>query len=466
MQTETYDIAIVGAGPGGYVAAIRAAQLGFKTVIIEKQHLGGVCLNWGCIPTKALLKSAEVYRTLKAAETFGFEVKEITVDLPKIIARSRKMADKLAKGVQYLLKKNAVTVISATATLLKPGTLVLHSNNESIEINAKHIILATGARPKEIGNIKPDKKFIWTAKEAMTPTELPTSLLIIGSGAIGIEFASFYHALGVEVTVIELLDRVLPQEDSEISKLALQMFKQQGMAIFTETTVIALDTEVNSVCAKLQSQDGSTQELRVERVILAVGITGNIEELGLEQLDVKTERGHILVDEWSQTNVAGIYAIGDVTAPPWLAHKAMHEGVICVEKIAGLDNIKPLNPQHIPSCTYSYPQIASIGLTESAALAAGHNVRVGRFNLMASGKALAIGENSGLIKTIFDQHTGELLGAHMIGPEVTELIQGFGIAQSLEATEVELLSTVFAHPTLSEAMHESVLDAYERGLHQ
>jgi dihydrolipoamide dehydrogenase len=462
-----FDIAVIGAGPGGYVAAIRAAQLGLKTAIVEREHLGGICLNWGCIPTKALLRSAELYRELQRAGEFGLVIERVGFDLAKIVARSRKVAERLANGVAYLMQKNKVSVFDGTARLEGQERIAVAGRDGSKlpSLEAQHIVIATGARARELPNLKADGKFVWTYKQAMIPNRLPRSLLIVGSGAIGIEFASFYRALGSEVTVIEMLDRILPSEDGEISALARKAFAKQGIAIHTATTVEELRLRDDGVAARLAKPDGSTQTLEVERVILAIGIMGNVEGIGLEEHGVRVEKGHIVVDEWCRTSAPGLYAIGDVVGPPWLAHKASHEGVLCVEKIAGIEGLHPLDTGSVPACTYSSPQIASIGLTEEAARAAGRGTKVGRFPYQANGKALVLGETEGLIKTIFDAETGELLGAHMIGAEVTELIQGFAIAKGLETTEAELFATIFPHPTLSEMMGESVLDAYGRALH-
>ena len=466
MADSNFDLAIVGAGPGGYVAAIRAAQLGMKVAVIEREHLGGICLNWGCIPTKALLRSSEIHHLLHHLDEFGFSADNIKFDAKKIVKRSRNVADQLSKGVAHLLKKNRITVIDGAAKLAGTGKLTIESGGKkAADVVAKHIILATGARARDLPNIKADGKLIWSYKEAMVPDAVPKSLLVIGSGAIGMEFASFFGQLGSEVTVVEILDRILPVEDEEISAVALKSFQKQAMKIHTGASVDAVKAGKNNVTASIKHKDGKTESLTVERVILAVGITGNVENIGLEEAGVKVDRGHVVVNEWLETGVPAVYAIGDLVGPPWLAHKASHEGVICVEKIAGLDNVHPLDTTNIPGCTYCYPQIASVGLTEAAAKEAGHEVRVGRFPYIGNGKAIALGETDGMIKTVFDAKTGELLGAHMIGAEVTELIQGYGIAKTLETTENELMHTIFAHPTLSEMMHESVLDAYGRVIH-
>jgi dihydrolipoamide dehydrogenase len=469
MSTQ-FDLLIIGSGPGGYVAAIRAAQLGLKTAVIEREHIGGVCLNWGCIPTKALLRSAEVYQTLFHAEEYGLHSPNAGFDIGKIVKRSRDVAGQLSAGVSFLLKKNKVTVIDGEARLTKgttaPMVVVKDKAGKETTYQAKHVILATGARARTIPAIglEPDGKLIWTAREAMTPKSMPKSLLVIGSGAIGIEFASFYRSFGVQVTVVEMLDRILPVEDEEISAFAAKSFTKQGMKLLTKAQVTSIAKKANSVVADVTLSSGKTEKIEADRVILAIGIEANTDHIGLGALAVKLDRGHVMVDDYSRTNVKGLYAIGDITAPPWLAHKASHEGVICVEKIAG-QNPHPLDYGNIAGCTYCHPQIASVGLSEIAAKAKGHKIRVGRFPFIGNGKAIAMGEAEGLIKTIFDAKTGELLGAHMVGAEVTELIQGFVIGRTLETTEAELLETVFPHPSLSEMMHESVLNAYDKGLH-
>lgn len=469
MADNQFDLVVVGGGPGGYTAAIRASQLGMKTALVEREHLGGICLNWGCIPTKALLRTAEVYHLIEHAKDFGLAVENASVDIGAIVKRSRKVAGQLNKGVGFLMKKNKVTVFDGTAKLAGAASagarkVAVSKDGKAVaELTAKSVILATGARARSLPGLEPDGKLIWTYKEAMVPETLPKSLLVIGSGAIGIEFASFYRDLGVEVTVVEVMDRVLPVEDEEISKLAEKAFKAQGMTIHTGTTVKSLKAGKDSVTATLE-KGGKSEQLVAERVILAVGIVGNVENLGLEGTKVKVEKSHVVIDKWMATGEPGIYAIGDLAGPPWLAHKAGHEGVICVEKIAGEKNVHPLDTSLVPGCTYCRPQVASVGLTEAAAKAKGHKVKVGRYPFMANGKAIALGEPEGLVKTVFDAATGELLGAHMIGAEVTELIQGFGIAKSLETTEVELMHAIFPHPTLSEMMHESVLDAYGKAI--
>ncbi|MFW2392372.1 MAG: dihydrolipoyl dehydrogenase [Methyloceanibacter sp.] len=467
MTDTEFDLVVIGAGPGGYVAAIRAAQLGMKTAVVERDRLGGICLNWGCIPTKALLRTSELYHQMQNAEAFGLRADNVGFDLSKVIARSRAVAEKLSNGVAYLMKKNNIPVIDGTAKLEGRGRVALTGKNgETLtSLTAKHIIIATGARAKTLPGLEPDGKHVWTYKEAMVPETFPRSLLIVGSGAIGIEFASFYRTLGAQVSVVEMLDRILPAEDEDISRLAHKAFKKQGIAIRTGTTVERMVPGADGVTVTLKAEDGSTAKGVVERVILAIGIIGNVEGLGLEEQDVAIERGHIVVDEWCRAGASGLYAIGDVVGPPWLAHKAMHEGVMCVEKIAGLDGVHPMDKANIPACTYCAPQVASLGLTETAAQEAGYDIKVGRYPYLANGKAIAMGEAEGLIKTIFDAKTGALLGAHMIGAEVTELIQGFAIGKTLETTEAELINTVFPHPTLSEMMHESVLDAFGRALH-
>jgi dihydrolipoyl dehydrogenase len=458
---------VIGAGPGGYVAAIRAAQLGLNTTIIEREHLGGICLNWGCIPTKALLRTSELYTAMRRASEFGLACDNVRFDLPRVVERSRKVAERLSNGVAYLMKKNRIAVLSGTARLKGQGRIaVTGKGGEQLpDIEASHIILATGARARTLPGFEPDGRLIWTYKEAMVPTRFPKSLLIVGSGAIGIEFASFYRSLGAEVTVVEMLPRILPVEDAEISELARKAFAKQGIAIHTEARVERLTKGEDSVTATLRLADGAGKEITAERVILAIGIIGNVEGLGLEQLGVRVAKGHIVVDEWCRTGAPGIYAIGDVVGPPWLAHKASHEGILCVEKIAGVDGVHPLDMTAIPGCTYSAPQVASMGLPEQAARAAGYELKIGRFPYSANGKAIALGETEGLVKTIFDAKTGALLGAHLIGAEATELIQGFVIGKALETTEAELIAAIFPHPTLSEMMGESVLDAYGRAIH-
>ncbi len=472
MADTTFDLIVIGAGPGGYVAAIRASQLGMKTAIIEREHLGGVCLNWGCIPTKALLRTAEVYTNMKHASAFGLRAENIGFDLDSVVQRSRKIAKQLAGGVGYLMKKNKVTVFDGEAKLSGrngkgPAIKVKGKDGKEQTLSAKNVIVATGARARTIpaAGLEPDGKLIWTAKEAMVPDTFPERLLVVGSGAIGIEFASFYNALGANVQVVEMVDRILPAEDKEVSAFARKTFEGQGMAIATESKLEKVEKKGETVSATITGKDGKSETSEFDRIILAIGIVGNTEGLGLEEAGVKVEKGHIVVDEWLSTGVPGVYAIGDVTGAPWLAHKASHEGIICVEKIAGSNSVHPLDVKRIPGCTYCNPQVASIGLTEDKARELGYKVKVGKFPFQGNGKAIALGEQEGFIKTVFDEKTGELLGAHCIGAEVTELIQGFGIAMTLEATEEDLFHTVFPHPTLSEMMHESALDAFGRVVH-
>jgi len=465
MAENSYDLAVLGGGPGGYVAAIRAAQLGMKTALVEREHLGGICLNWGCIPTKALLRSSEIYHLLHHLDDFGFSAKDISYDAGKVVARSRAVAKQLSNGVAYLLRKNKVSVFDGHGRLAGKGRLaVAKDGNPIAELAAEHIVLATGARARSLPGLEPDGEHVWTYKEAMIPPAIPKSLLVVGSGAIGIEFASFYHDMGAEVTVVEVLDRVLPVEDEEISSFARKSFEKQGIKIHTEATVDGLEHSGDMIKARIAA-DGNTHEVNVERVVLAVGIVGNVEDIGLEGTGVVVDRTHVVVDEWLRTSEPGIYAIGDLVGPPWLAHKASHEGVICVERIAGVNDVHPLDTRNIPACTYCRPQVASVGFTEKSAREAGYEVKVGHFPFIGNGKAIALGEPEGMVKTIFDSKTGELLGAHMVGAEVTELIQGYTIAKTLETTETELIRTIFPHPTLSETMHEAVLDAYGRAIH-
>jgi len=466
MADTKFDVVIIGSGPGGYVAAIRAAQLGLKAAVVEREHLGGICLNWGCIPTKALLRASEINHLLHDLGQFGFSAKDISFDFKKVIARSRAVADQLSKGVQFLLKKNKVTVFDGDGRLAGKGKVAVEKGGKPVAtLEAKHIILATGARARTLPRLEPDGKQVWTYKEAMVPEAMPKSVLVVGSGAIGIEFASFYRTMGAEVTVVEVLDRVLPVEDAEISAFAQKAFEKQGMAIRTKATVKSLKKTKSAVTATIELDGGKSEQVTAERVILAVGITGNVENIGLEGTKVKVDRGHVVVNQWLETGEPGVYAIGDLVGPPWLAHKASHEGVLCIEKIAGVPGVHPLDTSKVPGCTYCWPQVASIGMTEQAAKDAGREVKVGRFPAMGNGKAIALGEPEGLVKTVFDAKTGELLGAHMIGAEVTELIQGFAVARTLESTESELMEAIFPHPTLSEMMHESVLDAYGRVIH-
>jgi len=471
MADSSYDIIIIGSGPGGYVTAIRAAQLGFKTAIVEREYLGGICLNWGCIPTKALLRSAEILHHLEHAKDYGLSAREVTYDPSAVVKRSRVVSKRLNDGVGFLMKKNKVAVIWGEAMIEAPGKVSVKAGRGEAPKGAlgagayagKHIIIATGARPRVLPGIEPDKKLVWTYFEAMVPDRIPKSLLVVGSGAIGIEFASFYRTLGAEVTVVEVLPQILPVEDAEIAAFARKSFEKQGIKIFTGAKLTKLDKKSDSVTATIDDGKGSTQTLTIERVISAVGVVGNIENLGLEKLGVKTDRGAIVIDGMCKTNVPGLYAIGDVAGPPLLAHKAEHEGVICVEAIKGL-HPHAMDKLLIPGCTYCSPQIASVGLTEQAAKDKKLDIRVGRFPFVGNGKAIALGEDQGLVKVIFDKKNGQLLGAHMVGAEVTELIQGYVIAMNLETTEEELMHTVFPHPTLSEMMKEAVLDAYGRVL--
>ncbi len=465
-KDQSFDIVVIGGGPGGYVAAIRASQLGMKVGLIEREHLGGICLNWGCIPTKALLRSSELYHTMLHADDYGLAAKDVSFDLAKVVKRSRGVAGQLSGGVKHLLKKNKVTVIDGHAAFDGPKTLKVEKDGKPVAtVTAKHILIATGARAKTIpGVLEADGKNIWTYKEAMVPETMPKSLLVIGSGAIGIEFASFYRSMGAEVTVVEVLPRILNAEDEEISKMAHKAFTKQGMKIITGAKVNGLKSTAKGVEAVIEDK-GKAATLSFDKAILAIGITGNTESLGLDSTKVEVDRGHIKTDGYGRTAEAGVYAFGDVTGPPWLAHKASHEGVICVEKIAGLEGVHPMKSERIPGCTYCHPQIASVGLSEAKAKETGRDIRVGRFPFIGNGKAIALGEPDGMVKTIFDAKTGELLGAHMIGAEVTEMIQGYAVAMSLETTEADLMHTIFPHPTLSEMMHESVLDAYGRAIH-
>lgn len=465
MADTQFDVVVIGGGPGGYVAAIRAAQLGMKAAVVEREHLGGICLNWGCIPTKALLRSSEINHLLHHLDQYGFAADNIRFDFDKVIKRSRQVAGQLTRGVTGLLKKNKVPVFDGTGKLKGGGKLeVTGKDGKTQTLTAPHIIVATGARARSLPGIEPDGETIWTYKEAMVPKSMPTSVMVIGSGAIGIEFASFYLNMGAEVTVVELVDRILPVEDEEISAFARKQLEKQGMTILTGAKTSNVEKTGKGIKATVD-QGGKTRTIEAEKLIMAVGITGNVEDIGLENTKVKTERGHIVVNGWLETDEPGVYAIGDVVGAPWLAHKASHEGVICVEKIAGVNDVHPLKVDNIPGCTYCHPQVASVGLTERQAKEAGHAVKVGTFPFIGNGKAIALGEPEGLVKTVFDEKTGELLGAHMVGAEVTELIQGYGIAKTLETTEADLMHTVFPHPTLSEMMHESVLDAYGRAIH-
>ena len=462
---DSFDVIVIGGGPGGYVCAIRCAQLGLKTAVVERDRLGGICLNWGCIPTKALLRSSEIWHLMHRLNEFGFSADNLKFDIAKIVERSRKVAQQLSNGVGFLMKKHKITVIAGEAKLTSPGKIVVTKDGNGTGYEAKNIVLATGARARTMPGLEPDGKLIWTYREAMVPPAFPKSLLVVGSGAIGIEFASFYRTLGSEVTVVEVLDRVLPVEDEEISAFAQKAFTKQGMKIRTATTVEKLEKGGDNVTATLKSKDGKTETLTVERVILAVGIVGNVENIGLEQAGVKVEKTHVVADPWGATGVPGLWAIGDLVGAPWLAHKAMHEGVIVAEKIAGVKGVHPLDPSKVAGCTYCWPQVASVGMTEAKAKASGRKIKVGRFPFIGNGKAIALGEAEGLVKTVFDAETGELLGAHMVGTEVTELIQGYTIARTGELTDEDLAHTIFPHPTLSEMMHEAVLDADKKALH-
>ena len=463
-MADTYDLIVLGSGPGGYVAAIRAAQLGLKTAIVERERLGGICLNWGCIPTKALLRTSEIYHYMTHAGDYGLSAEKVGFDLPKIVARSRAVSGQLNAGVKSLMKKSKITVVEGTGTLTGKGKLSVKQGNGTVDLAAKHIIVATGARARDLPFAKADGKRVWTYRHAMVPEEMPTKLLVIGSGAIGVEFASFYNDMGADVTIVEMLPRILPVEDEEVSAFMEKRLGKEGITIVTGAGVEKIESGATSVKASIKGKDGKVTTDDYSHVIVAIGIVPNTEEIGLEALGVTTDRGHIKTDGYGRTNVEGIYAIGDVTGPPWLAHKASHEGIVCVEAIAGQ---KPhaFETWNIPGCTYSRPQVASVGLTEAKAKEQGHAVKVGKFPFIGNGKAIALGEADGFVKTVFDAKTGELLGAHMVGAEVTELIQGYVVARQLETTEHELMETVFAHPTLSEMMHESVLSAYGRAIH-
>jgi len=463
MADQAYDVVVIGAGPGGYVAAIRAAQLGKSVVVVERELLGGICLNWGCIPTKAMLRSAEVFHLMHRAKDFGLKADGIGYDLDAVVKRSRGVAGQLSGGIGHLLKKNKVTVVMGQATIAAPGKVTVKTDKGEQTLTAPDIILATGARARELPGLEADGDRVWTYRHALVPKRMPKTLLVIGSGAIGIEFASFFNTLGAKTTVVEVMDRILPVEDAEISAFAKKAFTKQGMTLREKTTVKKLDRHADRVVAHLEA-GGKTETVEVDTVISAVGIVGNVEDLGLEALGVKIDRTHVVTDEYCRTGIKGLWAIGDIAGAPWLAHKASHEGVMVAELIAGL-HAHPVKPSSIPGCTYCHPQVASVGLTEAKAKEAGHKVRVGRFPFIGNGKAIALGEPEGLVKTVFDADTGELLGAHMIGAEVTEMIQGYTIARTLETTEAELMHTVFPHPTLSEMMHESVLDAYGRAIH-
>lgn len=463
-MAEQFDVVVVGGGPGGYVAAIRAAQLKMKVALVEREHLGGICLNWGCIPTKALLRASEINHLLHSLDAYGFAADNVRFDFKKVVQRSRGVAGQLSGGVKHLLKKNKVTVFDGHGALAGPGKLAVTKDGKPVaDIAAKHIILATGARARVLPGLEPDGKLIWSYREAMVPDALPKSIIVMGSGAIGSEFASFYLNMGAKVTLVEVMDRILPVEDAEISAFVRKSFEKQGMQVITGARLQGVRKEGGGVTAIVEA-NGKVQEIKADKLISAVGIVGNVENLGLEGTKVKVDRTHIEIDAYGRTGEPGVYAIGDIAGPPWLAHKASHEGVICVEAIAGL-HPHAMDTLNIPGCTYCRPQVASVGLTEAKAKEAGHEVRVGRFPFIGNGKAIAMGEPEGLVKTVFDAKTGELLGAHMVGPEVTEMIQGYVVARTLESTEAELMHTVFPHPTISESMHESVLDAYGRVIH-
>ncbi|KQQ72758.1 MULTISPECIES: dihydrolipoyl dehydrogenase [Rhizobium/Agrobacterium group] len=485
-MAQSYDLIVIGAGPGGYIAAIRASQLGMKVAVVEREHLAGICSNWGCIPTKALLRTADVLHTAQHAKDYGLTLEgTITPDVKAVVARSRGIANRMNSGVGFLFKKNKIDIIWGEAKVTKPASgsqmaeiVVGKITKEIVQpqgpvpkntlgegtYNAKHVIVATGARPRALPGIEPDGKLIWTYFEAMKPEELPKSLLVMGSGAIGIEFASFYRTMGVDVTVVEIMSQVMPVEDAEISAFAKKQFDKQGIKIHLEAKVSKVEKGANSITATIEKKDGTSEKITADRMISAVGVQANIENIGLEAVGVKTDRGFIVIDGYGKTNVEGIYAIGDVAGGPLLAHKAEHEAVVCIEKIAGLPNVHAMDKSKIPGCTYCNPQVASVGLTEAKAKEQGREIRVGRFSFAANGKAVALGEDQGMVKTIFDKKTGELIGAHMVGAEVTELIQGFVVAMNLETTEEDLMHTIFPHPTISESMKESVLDAYGRVL--
>jgi len=464
-MADSYDVIVVGGGPGGYVCAIRCAQLGLKTAVVERDRMGGICLNWGCIPTKALLRSSEIWHLMHRLNEFGFSADNFKFDIAKIVARSRAVSKQLSDGVSFLMKKHKITVIPGEAKLTGKGKLTVTKDGKTTDVTAKNIVLATGARARTLPHLQPDGKLVWTYREAMIPDSFPKSLLVVGSGAIGIEFASFYRTLGAEVTVVEMLDRVLPVEDEEISAFAAKAFTKQGMKLKVATQVTELKKGADNVTCVLKDKAGKTEEVTVDRVILAMGIVGNVENIGLEAAGIKVEKTHVVAGKYGETGVDGVWAIGDLVGAPWLAHKAMHEGVIVAEKIAGVKGVHPLNTSNVPGCTYCWPQVASVGLTEAAAKATGRKIKVGKFPFIGNGKAIALGEAEGLVKTVFDAATGELLGAHMVGAEVTELIQGYTVAKSGELTDQELAHTIFPHPTLSEMMHEAVLAADGAALH-
>jgi len=464
MAAKSFDLIVIGAGPGGYVAAIRGAQLGLNVAIVEREHLGGICLNWGCIPTKALLRSSEVFHLMERAKDYGLKADNIGYDLDAVVKRSRGVANQLSGGIGHLMKKNKITTIMGEAAIPAKGKVSVKTDKGTEELTAKNIVLATGARARELPGLEADGDLVWTYKHALTPKRMPKKLLVIGSGAIGIEFASFYNTLGCDTTVVEVMDRILPVEDAEISAFAKKQFVKQGMKIMEKTMVKQLDRGKGKVTAHIEA-NGKVEKVEFDTVISAVGIVGNVEGLGLEALGVKIDRTHVVVDEYCRTGVDGLFAIGDIAGAPWLAHKASHEGVMVAELISGKNNVHPVRPESIAGCTYCHPQVASVGFTEEKAKEAGYKIKVGRFPFIGNGKAIALGEPEGMVKTIFDEKTGELLGAHMIGAEVTELIQGYVVGRALETTEEDLMNTVFPHPTLSEMMHESVLDAYGRAIH-
>jgi dihydrolipoamide dehydrogenase len=464
-MADSYDVIVVGGGPGGYVCAIRCAQLGLKTAVVERDRMGGICLNWGCIPTKALLRSSEIWHLMHRLNEFGFSADNFKFDIAKIVARSRAVSKQLSDGVSFLMKKHKITVIPGEAKLASKGKLTVTKDGKATDVTAKNIVLATGARARTLPGLEPDGKLVWTYREAMVPDSFPKSLLVVGSGAIGIEFASFYKTLGADVTVVEVLDRVLPVEDEEISAFAAKAFTKQGMKLKVGTTVTELKRGADNVTCTLKDKAGKTEQVTVDRVILAMGIVGNVENIGLGAVGIKVEKTHVVAGKYGETGVDGVWAIGDLVGAPWLAHKAMHEGVIVAEKIAGVKGVHPLNTSNVPGCTYCWPQVASVGLTEAKAKETGRKIKVGKFPFIGNGKAIALGEAEGLVKTVFDATTGELLGAHMIGAEVTELIQGYTIAKSGELTDQELAHTIFPHPTLSEMMHEAVLAADGAALH-
>ena len=463
MAAKSFDLIVIGAGPGGYVAAIRGAQLGMNVAIVEREHLGGICLNWGCIPTKALLRSSEVFHLMHRASEFGLKADNIGYDLDAVVKRSRKVANQLSGGIGHLMKKNKITVFMGAAKLTGKGKVSVKTDKATEDLTAKNIVVATGARARELPGLEADGKRVWTYKHALQPPHMPKKLLVIGSGAIGIEFASFYNTLGADTTVVEVMDRVLPVEDAEISAFAKKAFEKQGMKIMQKAMVKQLDRGKDKVTAHIEV-GGKVEKQEFDTVISAVGIVGNVEGLGLEELGVKIDRTHVVTDEYCRTGVEGLYAIGDIAGAPWLAHKASHEGVMVAELMAG-KNPHPVKPESIAGCTYCHPQVASVGYSEAKAKELGYDIKVGRFPFIGNGKAIALGEESGMIKTIFDAKTGELLGAHMVGAEVTELIQGYVVGRQLETTEEDLMNTVFPHPTLSEMMHEAVLDAYGRVIH-